>query len=106
MGDLGCADDPTPPIADGRDHEGDLHNAAVLSSPLGLEALDVLAAADALEDALHLLGATRRRNRFDRPPDHLSGAIAENPFRAAVPAGHDTVESLSDDRGIGRLHDR
>ena len=66
--------------------------AAVLAPANGLVVIDVLAAANALEDFRFLVVAALGNERQNRLADHLLGSIAEHALRPTVPAGDNAVE--------------
>ena len=79
-GDLRGPDDRAVGVADRRDGERDVDDAPVLGDALGLEVLDPLAPADALQDAVHVLGMVRRHQGGDGLADDLGGGVAEDPL--------------------------
>jgi len=80
------------------------HSVLVLSDRLVM--FDALAVSDFFEDdGFFVLTVGRDQNR-DRFADYFISRITEYPLRAFVPAGHDAVESLTDDRVFSRFDDR
>ncbi len=103
--DLGGPDDLALGVADRRDGERDVDDGAVLPPPLRLVVVDLLAAADAAEDALGVLDGLGRHEHGDVPADDLLGGVAEDAFRPLVPARDDAVEVLRGDDVVGGLDD-
>ena len=105
--DGGAAHNPPVGGAHRRDRHLDCDLPAVLGSVREL-GVDRLALAGGVRE--HIPFMLRRfvghLDPAQRTPDHLLGAVAVDPLRAAVPARHDAVEVRADDRVAGRVHDR
>src|SRR5690348_5644482 len=78
----------------------------ILAAAHRLEMVDALAATETAEDHVLLVQAVRRVDEGDRVSGRFGGGIAEDCFRAAVPAGDNPVEVLADDGVIGGFDDR
>ena len=92
-------------VPDGRDGERDVDDRAVLPPPPRLVVVDLLAAADPVQDLRHVLDELGRHEHRDVPADDLLGRVAEDSLGPPVPARDDAVERLRDDDVVGRLDD-
>src|SRR5262249_38690749 len=96
--DLRGADDPPLDVANRRDRERDVEQAAVLAPADGFEVVDALAASDARENFGLFIEPVGRDQDGDRLSDHLCSLIAEQTLGALVPGGNHAVEIFADDR--------
>ena len=71
-----------------------------------MQLIDPLPAADPVEDIGLDVTPSGGEEDVGGPADHLRGGVSVELLGAAVPAGHHAVQRLSDDRVVGRLHDR
>src|SRR6516225_4178157 len=99
-GDLRGADDTPIGAVDGRYRERNVEQAAVLTPANGFEVIDALAAPQPRQNRCLLLGAIRWDHDCYRPADRFLGGVAEEPFRAFVPAAADAAQVLADDRVV------
>src|SRR5207237_7051431 len=83
---------------DWRDRQRDIHRHAAFSEPNRVEMLHYLACAEPFEDVLFFLLAVWGQELGNGMSDDLFRPIAENTFRAPVPALDDSVERLPDNR--------
>jgi len=68
--------------------------------------IDSIATPQASEHPSLFVVALGRNEQQDRVPDDFVRPIAEETFRAGVPADDGTGQILADDRIVGRIHDR
>ncbi len=105
-GDFGGADDLAGLVADRRDRQGDVDEAAVLATPHRFIVVDLLAAPDALQDRGHFVLTPGRGQDRDVPAEHFVRGITKEFLRGRIPARDDAVQGLARDRLVRRLHDR
>jgi hypothetical protein len=93
-------------VANRRNGERDIEQPAILRLSHRLEALDALAATQALEnDVLLVLPIVGNQQRNDGLPHRLLRRIAEEALSGRVPRRDDAVERRADDRVVRRFDD-
>src|SRR4051812_1897529 len=105
-GDFGCADNVSGKISHRGDGERDIDEGTVFALTDGMEVVDALAAAEALDDAGFFVPALTRDDEGDVLADRLIGAVSEHVFRTLIPTADDAVEGLADDGVVGGIDDR
>src|SRR6185503_12594224 len=93
-----CTNDRSRMVPNRCDGQLDRNDAAVLSDPRSLEAEDLLAAGNPLENPLLLVVELRWDEPIDRGTLHLASAIAKESLGARVPANDGPVQQLVYDR--------
>jgi hypothetical protein len=79
--------------------------AAALADALGLVVLDAQSLVDLRQDVRRVIRDVRRHQSADRLADHLRCRVPEETLRATIPARHEPVERLPDDRVVRVLDD-
>ncbi len=69
----------------------------ILGSSQSVKVFHSPIAFDPREDVAHLALSVDGKQRHDRSPEHLAGGIANNAFRARIPAGNDAVHFIADE---------
>ena len=96
-GDLGCAGDLAPGVADRRDGEGNVDPRPILALADRLVMIDPFTTKNAPDDDRLLVVPVLGNEERHRPADDFVRAIAEDSFRPSVPARDDAVQILADD---------
>jgi hypothetical protein len=104
--DLAGADDDVVFVADRRDREFHVEQAAIARAAHGLEAADALAGEQPRHDRVFFGAAIFRDDERDVAAHGLVGRVAEHARRRDVPRDDDAAGVLGDDRVFGRLDDR
>jgi len=98
-------DDLTLRVADRRNGDGDVDDAAVLSAARRFERQNWVVLRKPSDDRRLLSRLAGREEHGDRPPDGFLRHVSEEPFCTFVPALDAPVQVARDDRVIGRLDD-
>src|SRR5208282_4725951 len=100
------ADGPAVQVADRRDGEGNVDEAAILAPTHRLELADALAATGLVEDRRFFLETVEGSDDRHRLADRLLGGEAEEPLGPLVPGEDHAVEILRQDRVVRGFDDR
>src|SRR5206468_1323810 len=89
---------------DRRDGQGDIDVLPVFPPPNRFKVADVLSLFDALNNLRFLLATILGDEEPDRFSDYLVGGVTERALSSPIPALHDPIQRLADDRIFRGLH--
>ena len=104
-GNLGCANYFVRMVSDRRNGQGYIEETSVLAHANRFVVVDPFATTDALENHGFFIPPIGGNEDGNRLPYGFLGRIAEEPFRAAVPACDHAVEVFGENGVIGKFND-
>src|SRR6185436_379001 len=103
--DLRRADDGARRVLERRDRQRDEDSFAIRPQTLSLEMVDPFTGLQARNNSILFTDSIGGNDKRNMLPDRLGSRVAENPFRALIPALNNAVKRLADDRIVGRFDD-